>query len=282
MVELIVPYENKMEEAHIYKREKYMNLTKELENAGYKSVVMPVETVARGFNLKHQKTRREQFSASAVTSTMPPSAYQGHMNGSVLLQDEASHIGNGEIAIDMSGSGKGNLQNQMQIIDEQDAYIQSRADTMQNIESTIVELGSIFQQLAHMVKEQEEIVGRIDHNVDDASQNIEAAHTEILKYFQFIKLRFEMLPGTNHRGIPPIMEYNRKSAAIFSSNKQMQPMHRGEIFHSKNKTKPQQKKENLFIMPPQEEAFATKLPVAWKRKTTAQGGNSNRTHLSHT
>ena len=31
MVELTVPYENRMEEAHIYKREKYMNLTKELE-----------------------------------------------------------------------------------------------------------------------------------------------------------------------------------------------------------------------------------------------------------
>lgn len=42
----------------------------------------------------------------------------------------------------------------------QDSYIQSRADTMQNIESTIVELGSIFQQLAHMVKEQEETVQR--------------------------------------------------------------------------------------------------------------------------
>lgn len=42
----------------------------------------------------------------------------------------------------------------------QDAYIQSRADTMQNIESTIVELGSIFQQLAHMVKEQEETIQR--------------------------------------------------------------------------------------------------------------------------
>ena len=27
---------------------------------------------------------------------------------------------------------------------------------------------------------------RIDHNVDDASQNIEAAHTEILKYFQSV------------------------------------------------------------------------------------------------
>lgn len=41
-----------------------------------------------------------------------------------------------------------------------DSYIQSRADTMQNIESTIVELGSIFQQLAHMVKEQEETIQR--------------------------------------------------------------------------------------------------------------------------
>lgn len=42
----------------------------------------------------------------------------------------------------------------------QAAYIQDRADTMQNIESTIVELGSIFQQLAHMVKEQEETIQR--------------------------------------------------------------------------------------------------------------------------
>ena len=49
MVELTVPYENRMEEAHIYKREKYMNLTKELENAGYKAMVMPVEVGARGF-----------------------------------------------------------------------------------------------------------------------------------------------------------------------------------------------------------------------------------------
>ena len=35
-----------------------------------------------------------------------------------------------------------------------DAYLQDRANTMQSIESTIVELGGIFQQLAHMIKEQ--------------------------------------------------------------------------------------------------------------------------------
>ncbi len=33
-------------------------------------------------------------------------------------------------------------------------YLHSRANTMQNIESTIVELGGIFQQLAHMIKDQ--------------------------------------------------------------------------------------------------------------------------------
>ena len=49
MVELTVPYQNRMEEADMYKREKYMNLTKELENTGYKAVVMLVEVGARGF-----------------------------------------------------------------------------------------------------------------------------------------------------------------------------------------------------------------------------------------
>jgi len=137
-------------------------------------------------NLKHQKSRRDQFSHAGITSSLPPSALQGHMNGSVLLQDEASH-GGGDVSINMDGArGGSQLQNQMQIIDENDQYIESRAETMKNIESTIVELGSIFTQLAHMVKEQEEIVGRIDHNVDDASTNIEMAHSEILKYFQSV------------------------------------------------------------------------------------------------
>ena len=49
MVELTVPCESRMEEAHTYKREKYLNLTKELRDAGYKAVVMPVEVGARGF-----------------------------------------------------------------------------------------------------------------------------------------------------------------------------------------------------------------------------------------
>ncbi|NXO05017.1 STX5 protein, partial [Rhinopomastus cyanomelas] len=87
-----------------------------------------------------------------------------------------------DVAIEMESRSS----QQLQLIDEQDSYIQSRADTMQNIESTIVELGSIFQQLAFMVKEQEETIQRIDASVEDAQLNVEAAHGEILKYFQSV------------------------------------------------------------------------------------------------
>lgn len=136
-------------------------------------------------NLKHQKNRREQFSQSTTVST--PSKGFGNQGQSVLLQDEAQHgsFTGGHVAINMDNMEPRHRQ-QLQLIDEQDDYIQSRAETMQNIESTIVELGQIFTQLAHMVKEQEEAVQRIDSNVEESQLNIEAAHTEILKYFQSV------------------------------------------------------------------------------------------------
>ncbi|KAM9795217.1 syntaxin-5a isoform 1-T1 [Neosynchiropus ocellatus] len=158
-------------------------------------------------NLKQQRSRREQFSQPPVSSSPmmannfrsrkkgaqephavrePRNDFQGYTTAnlkesSVLMQDESRSMG--DVAIDMD-SHTNPLQ--LQLIDEQDSYIQSRADTMQNIESTIVELGSIFQQLAHMVKEQEETIQRIDANVEDTQLNVEAAHTEILKYFQSV------------------------------------------------------------------------------------------------
>ncbi|XP_037531715.1 syntaxin-5a isoform X1 [Nematolebias whitei] len=127
-------------------------------------------------NLKQQRSRREQFSQPPASSS-PMMA--NNFKSSVLMQDESRSMG--DVAIDVDSQSTS-----LMLIDEQDSYIQSRADTMQNIESTIVELGSIFQQLAHMVKEQEETVQRIDANVEDTQLNVEAAHTEILKYFQSV------------------------------------------------------------------------------------------------
>ncbi|GFO16340.1 reverse transcriptase [Plakobranchus ocellatus] len=49
MVELTVPYESRMEEAHAFKEGKYLDLTKELKKDGYEAKVMPVEIGAREF-----------------------------------------------------------------------------------------------------------------------------------------------------------------------------------------------------------------------------------------
>ncbi|GFR67894.1 polyprotein [Elysia marginata] len=49
MVELTVPYKSRMEQADTYKKEKYLGLTKELEESGYRAKTMPIEIEARGF-----------------------------------------------------------------------------------------------------------------------------------------------------------------------------------------------------------------------------------------
>lgn len=127
-----------------------------------------------------------QFSQGTVATNLPPPSMRGNAQGSLLLNEQD------QVSIDLDASSAStpllasSAQTQMMLYDESDQYVQERAETMQNIESTIVELGGIFQQLAHMVKEQEEMVERIDTNVQDAELNIEAAHGEILKYFQTV------------------------------------------------------------------------------------------------
>lgn len=68
----------------------------------------------------------------------------------------------------------------------QDNYIQSRSTAIESIESTIAELGQIFQQLATMVSEQRETVQRIDADTIDIASNVSGAQRELLKYYASI------------------------------------------------------------------------------------------------
>jgi uncharacterized coiled-coil protein SlyX len=68
----------------------------------------------------------------------------------------------------------------------QDNYIQSRSTAIESIESTIAELGQIFNQLAHMVAEQRETVQRIDADTADIAANVGGAQRELLKYYASI------------------------------------------------------------------------------------------------
>ncbi len=76
---------------------------------------------------------------------------------------------------------------QMALLEEQSSeYLQERNRAVETIESTINEVGNLFQQLATMVSEQGEMIQRIDNNVDDIELNISGAQRELLKYFNNI------------------------------------------------------------------------------------------------
>ena len=53
------------------------------------------------------------------------------------------------------------------------AYYEERANVVEQVQSHIVELGTIFNRLATVIKTQEEAVNRIDDNAEETTQRIE-------------------------------------------------------------------------------------------------------------
>ena len=66
-------------------------------------------------------------------------------------------------------------------------YLQDRAEAVEDIEATIVELGSIFNRLANLVTEQGEMVERIDDNASLTLSNVEAGQRELVRYFNSVR-----------------------------------------------------------------------------------------------
>lgn len=76
---------------------------------------------------------------------------------------------------------------QLQLLEEQSTqYLQERNLAVETIESTINEVGNLFQQLSTMINEQSETIQRIDNNVEEIDLNITGAQRELMKYFTSI------------------------------------------------------------------------------------------------
>ncbi|TDL28225.1 t-SNARE [Rickenella mellea] len=157
-------------------------------------------------NMKESKDRTEQFmhSTSAAATQAPSNSllFASQRNqdpmgdGSSSYRPDYKGKGrarqNGDVlALDLvsaeEGSGAPNgAYAQMQLVEQQDNYIQSRSTAIESIESTIAELGQIFTQLANMVAEQRETVQRIDADTMDIASNVSGAQRELLKYYASI------------------------------------------------------------------------------------------------
>ncbi|KAG5647543.1 hypothetical protein DXG03_008896 [Asterophora parasitica] len=151
-------------------------------------------------NMKESKDRTEQFmySTAAAANQAPSHSLLYNTKRSDPMGDGSpsrfDSKGKGRapqdgdlLALDLNsaeeGEGAQGAYQQMQMIEQQDSYIQSRSTAIESIESTIAELGQIFTQLAHMVAEQSETVQRIDADTMDIQANIEGGHRELLKYW---------------------------------------------------------------------------------------------------
>jgi syntaxin 5 len=62
--------------------------------------------------------------------------------------------------------------------------LRNRSTALNTLESTINELGTIYQQLAHMVSQQGEVVQRIDMNIEDMSFNVQRGQGELARYLR--------------------------------------------------------------------------------------------------
>ncbi|KAJ3477143.1 hypothetical protein NLI96_g10671 [Meripilus lineatus] len=150
-------------------------------------------------NMKESKDRTEQFMHSTSSAATPPPT-NSLLFGNTQRQDpmgDGSRLSarfdakgkgraspaNGDIlALDLGSAEEGTAQNgdafmQMQLVEQQDSYIQSRSTAIESIESTIAELGQIFTQLAQMVAEQRETIQRIDADTVDIADNMADAQS---------------------------------------------------------------------------------------------------------
>ncbi|KAJ7103294.1 t-SNARE [Mycena belliarum] len=154
-------------------------------------------------NMKESRNRTEQFMYSTATAATQSAS------SSMLYNSRPDPMGDGSpsrfdskgkgrapqngdvLALDLDsaeegmGSQNGAFQ-QMQLVEQQDTYIQSRSTAIESIETTIAELGQIFTQLATMVAEQRETVQRIDADTLDIASNVSGAQRELLKYYASI------------------------------------------------------------------------------------------------
>jgi len=92
---------------------------------------------------------------------------------------------------DDNGKGKSGsypyAQQQQQLYEPySQSYLDSRSSAIDSIESTIAELGQIYQNFTHILAGQRETVQRIDDNIMDVEMNVTGAQDYLMKYYKSI------------------------------------------------------------------------------------------------
>ncbi|CAG9473385.1 syntaxin, Qa-SNARE family, putative [Plasmodium vivax] len=116
----------------------------------------------RSEHIKKQVNRRNMYSYTTTESTFSNDNYKF-----TPLRD-----------IDIEGGQQQTLK-----MPERTSYLHSRADAMENIQKIIGDLAQMFQKVATMVTQQDEMIRRIDEDIDTSLYNTREGQNYLLTYF---------------------------------------------------------------------------------------------------
>lgn len=134
----------------------------------------------RSRSVQQRFARNEVFSNPTPSTSSGQKPYQSNRPGVLDMSNPNS------LVPFQHGPMHLQSQQQTQLLMNDQIDLSERADKMQLIESTIVELGTVFNQLATIVQDQGETITRIDMNISETTANVEMAHDALLRYFNSI------------------------------------------------------------------------------------------------
>ena len=111
-------------------------------------------------------------------SGQPPIAAGGRYQGEVASQSDSSNDDFGH-----TGSSAAQMEEQQLLLQPPTQYYEDRIKAADEIESTIGELGQLFRRLTTMIHEQQEMVERIDEDIENAVGSVDQAHGALQKAY---------------------------------------------------------------------------------------------------
>jgi len=121
--------------------------------------------------LKEESSRRSRFESTASVGHLR--MRKRAVDGFWQKRNQASH------------SEQMRLQ-QLQQQETESKYLDRRANSIQSIQSTLNELGTVYNKMANIVASQQEIAIRIDENMSATLEHTEMGHNQLMKYFTSI------------------------------------------------------------------------------------------------
>jgi len=128
--------------------------------------------------------------SQAASAAAKQSSSSANGGGTLGAPDWESTSADDDAPLSFVTPGAGGVQAQDMVVasrDQTDEYLSSRTRAVEDIESTIVQLGEMYQRLVHIVGMQEETVITIDSNMDQALEHMERGQQELVNYYDSIK-----------------------------------------------------------------------------------------------